>query len=242
MTVLLVDLGNSRLKWASLDGGEPGPSAAAIHRGDDMLAVLDRAWAGLSAPAKVSGASVVGAQLRARVEEWVARHWSCPVSWSVSQAEALGVTNGYHDPATLGVDRWLAMLGAWRRLHDAACVVDCGSAVTVDILDAHGQHLGGWIAPGLQMMRAALQQGADLPLADGEGFREPGRDTGAAIRNGTLLAATGLVERAMACAPKAARLVLTGGDAAELAQLLSRPYELCPDLVLEGLAGSLQGA
>ena len=206
-----------------------------------MTEVLDHAWGALDAPAAVHGASVVAVPIRAEIDAWIAHSWGCPVSWAASQPAALGVTNGYHEPARLGVDRWLALLGAWRRSPSAACVVDCGSAVTVDILDAQGRHLGGWIAPGLQMMRAALQRDTALPLAQGPAQAEPGHDTNAAIVGGTLLAAVGLVEQAMRYAPASARLLLTGGDAGEIAQHLGRPYELCPDLVLEGLAGTLEG-
>jgi type III pantothenate kinase len=242
MTVLLVDLGNSRIKWAKLEGSVLSPSAAAVHRGEDMADVLDRGWGTQEAPALVQGASVVGAPLRAAVEDWIVRRWSCPIKWVVSQAEALGVTNGYREPARLGVDRWLALLGAWRRSQTPACVVDCGSAVTIDILDTEGRHQGGWIAPGLHMMRNALRQGTDLPIVEGEGDGELGRDTESAIRNGTLQAVRGLIEQGMLHAPASARLLITGGNAAELSQQLNRPNELCPDLVLEGLAGTLEGA
>ena len=120
-------------------------------------------------------------------------------------------------------------------------MVDCGSAITVDILDTRGQHLGGMIAPGLLLMREALRQGTALPPVPGGVIDILGDDTQAAIQAGTTVALLGLIERACRQAPPNARLLLTGGDAEQLASLMAAPYELCPDLVLEGLAGTLNG-
>jgi type III pantothenate kinase len=239
---LLVDLGNSRLKWARWSGGALAPSAALVHRDRELGALLDQAWGALEAPSQVHVASVVPAAQREELADWIRSRWACPLRWAESTAEALGVHNGYDEPAQLGVDRWLALLGAWRRTCGPACVVDCGSAVTLDILDAGGRHLGGWIAPGLALMRSALQSGTGLPLVQGTGSGEPGRNTRDAILGGCLPAAAGLIAQGLRRAPEGARLLLTGGDAAQVAPHLHHPYEICPDLVLEGLAGILEGA
>lgn len=242
MNRLLIDLGNSRLKWAWLGDGPLLPSHAVLHRGLDMNAVLDQAWGELDVPVSLHGASVVSRALRATVDDWAASRWGVAVEWIDSGAQALGLQNGYEVPEQLGVDRWLAMVAAWQRKRNAACVVDCGSAITIDILDADGRHLGGWIAPGLHMMRAALVQGTALPPVAGTGSRRPGRNTAAAILNGTLQAAVGMLEQAMQQLPHEGSLLLTGGDADELAQALCRPHEIRPDLVLEGLAAIVKGA
>jgi type III pantothenate kinase len=242
MRRLLIDLGNSRLKWAWLAEDALSPSGAAVHRGQDMAAVLAQAWAGQEAPASLHGAGVAPRALRQAVDDWASRHWGREVDWVETQADYRGLRNGYHEPARLGIDRWLAMVAAWRRHQAAACVVDCGSAVTVDILDDSGGHLGGWIAPGLQLMRTALLEGTDLPPAQGEAKGEAGRDTASAILSGTLLAAVGLVDQALQLGPEGSRLLLTGGDASELARQLRHPHEICPDLVLEGLADVVKGA
>jgi type III pantothenate kinase len=242
MTSLLVDIGNSRLKWAVLSAASMSPVTAIPHRERELAAVLDQAWGELETPSRVHIACVMPEASRQAVSDWVRDHWACPLSWAVSESEALGVRNGYAEPGRLGVDRWLALLGAWRRVRSAVCVVDCGSAVTLDIVDADGQHLGGWISPGLALMRTVLQAGTDLPLVRGGGSGEPGRSTDAAIRAGTLQAIVGLIAQGMQLAPDSARLLLTGGDAAQLASQLHYPYEICPDLVLEGLAGTLEGA
>lgn len=236
---LLLDVGNSRLKWAWLDGqnlrlGAPFPSRAA-----DLVAELDAAWSALPKPSKIIGCNVAGEESRASLENWVATRWGCPCRWIVSTAQAHGVVNGYDDPARLGADRWLALIAARRFFPLPLCVADCGTAVTVDALDAAGNHLGGVIAPGLEAMRKAL------PLAvptEAETADAPplGRDTVAAVQSGILHAAAGLIGRVHAhcqtqCGQNPA-LILTGGDATRIAQVLDIPHRVEADLLLRGLA------
>jgi type III pantothenate kinase len=163
-------------------------------------------------------------------------------------ASAHGLRNAYPQPAQMGVDRWLALLGAWRRYRQACCVVDAGTAVTLDVVDDSGQHLGGYIVPGPALMRRALLAGtgriaaaAALPVPGGSGQRW-GRDTEACIALGSGRALACLVaDSVKALARGAARppvLVVTGGDAADLLVTLDTAAEHRPQLVLEGLAGA----
>jgi len=239
--ILLIDLGNTRLKWAWLAHGRLHDGGALLHRGRELGVDLDHAWARLTSPESVQVACVAPAVLRQALADWLAEHWDCPVHWAASQAAAAGVVNGYSEPEQLGVDRWLALLGAWQRVQGAVCVVDCGSAVTVDILDDQGRHLGGVIAPGLRMMRDALRRDTALPPVPDTVADTLGEDTLQAIQGGLTLALHGLVDQARRHAPPHARLLLTGGDASQLAQVIEQPCELAPDLVLEGLARSLDG-
>lgn len=238
---LLLDLGNTRLKWAWRKAGGLADGGAAAHRGRDLGALLDRHWGDLPVPSAVYAASVAPRAVADRLGEWIGQRWGCALHWAGSQAAAGAVRNGYRRPEQLGVDRWLALCAAWQRVQGAVCVVDCGSAITVDILDPHGQHLGGLIAPGLQMMRDALVAGTALTSETGPPLLGLGRDTRTGIHAGTTEALLGLIERARRQAPADARLVLTGGDASQLATVLDGRYELCPDLVLEGLAGMVVG-
>lgn len=239
---LLVDLGNTRIKWASWEDGRLSASHSLEHRDKVLGILLSEAWAELPAPRQVHLASVVSADKQQQFEQWVREHWACGLIQHESPPSQLGLHNGYAEPRRLGIDRWLAMLGAWLSARQAACVVDCGSAVTIDILDEHGEHHGGWIVPGLYMMRSALRQGTALALPAGDAKAVLGRDTESAILNGTVQAVIGLIEQALTQLPSPARLVLTGGDAQVVARQLSRTYEIHPDLVLEGLAGVLKGA
>lgn len=223
-----MDVGNTRVKYA-LDGGA---QAAVVHDGDVAAAV---AWALDDAGAvdevvlvDVTGAARSALGARA-VRELVATAACC------------GVVNGYSDPVRLGADRWAALIGARAVTPGAAFVIDAGSAVTFDVLDAGGRHLGGWIAPGLALGLAALAAGTRGARTDGPGraASEPATDTPGALRGGMRHAVLGFVERtrrtAAALVGDDAVLLLCGGDARELAPAL--PGARCvDDLVLRGLA------
>lgn len=153
-----------------------------------------------------------------------------------STAAALGVSNAYEQPERLGVDRWLSLLAAHRYYPGKRCIVDCGTAITVDILD-QGRHLGGLIAPGLATMRKSLHsETAALDAVDCSSDLHFARHTAAAITGGTLMAAIGLIRSAMQRLAGDYRLLLTGGDAELLAAKLELPLIVDRDLVLKGLS------
>ncbi|HLF97499.1 MAG TPA: type III pantothenate kinase [Methylococcaceae bacterium] len=236
---LLLDVGNSRLKWAWLDGDGLRPGTPFPSRAVDLAGAFEAAWDALPRPVKICGCNVAGEEIRAAVETWAARRWGCPCRWIVSTAEAYGVTNGYEDPARLGADRWLALIAARRFFPLPLCVADCGTAVTVDALDADGRHLGGVIAPGLEAMRSALPLAVPMDAATA-GAAPLGRNTVAAIGSGVLHAAAGLIGRVHAhCRTQWGQnpeLILTGGDAARIAAVLDIPHWVEADLLLRGLA------
>jgi type III pantothenate kinase len=238
---LLLDLGNSRLKWACWQDERLSDVDAVFYRGKDLAPLLDQVWGDLPVPAAVHGACVAPPAIRDSLVAWVSAHWGCPLHWLCTEAGDGALRNGYDEPAQLGVDRWLAMRAAWQRVGAAVCIIDCGSAITVDILDGDGRHLGGLIAPGLHLMQDALAAGTMLQATTGAMTLPLGRNTAACVRAGVTHALLGLIERARQLAPPGARLLLTGGDAAALAAGLDGPYELHPDLVLEGVAGTLAG-
>lgn len=245
--ILLVDIGNSRVKWACLSGGQMIAGLPAVHRGREPLTLWDMMWPSLPVPQRLLVATVSAPALSESLSAWTRTHWSLTPEFVRADGWALGVTNGYRQPETLGVDRWLALIGA-RQLPETCtrpiCVVDCGTALTADVLTTEGEHLGGWIAPGLVLMRrqlvmeAAALAGINLPVSrGGHGF---GRETGEAIMEGTRQACVGFVVQSLATAQQqlGARpaLVVTGGGAEELMPSLPEGARLCPDLVLRGLA------
>ena len=239
---LVLDIGNSRIKWALAgDGGLIGNSGALPHEGK-MPAGLAVAWAALEPPsAGVLGVSVAAPSLEHDIADWIEHHWACNLRWLVTPHAGGGIEIAYPQPAGLGADRWAAMVGARRRGMLPACVVDCGTAVTLDAVDGAGRHLGGVIAPGLGAMRRALTERAHRLPAVGEGeITVLATSTPEGIRGGTLLGLAalidGLVDRLVESSGLALRPLLTGGDAASLRPWLARRYEHLPDLVLEGLA------
>ena len=170
--------------------------------------------------------------------------------WRTQQVKVsdglLGLRLAYADSSQLGVDRWLAMLAAWKRFAGACVLISAGSALTVDIIDNTGQHLGGAIAPGLGRMRADLQHMSSLLNSQDEmGFNAPGSSTSECVAAGCYWACLGLVHEALRRAPETSKLVLSGGDAHILQKALSAPhcigkqYEkwvLADRLVLHGMA------
>jgi len=237
---LLVDLGNSRLKWASSAAGQWRPGVAA-YRGVEMDELLEQTWSELPLPQVAVMAAVAADADREALERWIEGRWRIPVHSVRARPELAGVVNRYRDPAALGPDRWAALIGARAELpEDAVCVVDCGTAVTVDALTADGQFAGGVIFPGLALLRESLKAGtAGLRAAEGNEASCLALSTADGIAAGTLYGLAGAIERVCGEFERAlgepAKLVMTGGDADHIAALLLRPALRVPDLVLKGL-------
>lgn len=236
---LLVDLGNTRLKWATVD---PGWRSGAVALGAGALpSVLDDIWGDFVAPSVVAVVSVAPPATNDLLEKWVRERWRMDVHIARSQTEQLGVTNRYRDPAALGADRWLALIGARAEFPESAvCVVDCGTAVTIDALTADGDFAGGVIFPGLALLRKTLTAGtANIRAADGDELSCLARATGDAVAAGTLYGLAGAIERVCQefedALTQSMKLVITGGDADRIAAHLKRPARRLPDLVLKGL-------
>lgn len=247
MAKLLVDLGNTRLKIARSSVGRLHRMRAIEHRGSERrLAAALRASAGKVDEVVV--VSVAGAALEGRLRRVVSRLLQVPIRFVRSTTAAAGVTIGYREPWRLGADRWVALVGARSvaARSRAVLVVDVGTAMTIDLVDGVGQHRGGAIVPGPELMMRALltkTRGIRVRAAAARQQRSAGLfadNTRAAIEAGALHAAAGLIERAVLAARdllgSRPQLVLTGGAADQLVPLLNCPVELVPDLVLRGLA------
>ena len=237
---LLLDLGNTRLKWALCEGAD-WCARGAVGWDSDVAAALREAWRELPAPAEATGASVVDAAREATVAAAVHACWPLDTFWLRTPAEACGVRNAYDEPQRLGVDRFLAMVAAYAAGHAPCILAGVGTALTLDALAADGRHLGGLIAPGPQLMQQALV-GATVrvrPERPGE-VLDAAANTADAVASGCWQAAAALIERfarrmgpALGGAPA---LRLGGGDAAALLPLLELPAVLAEDGVLHGLA------
>jgi type III pantothenate kinase len=247
MAYLLIDIGNTFLKWGTYSRGTPGARALAHERTIasgrvllEEISMVTKEWRRQPLPeavviSNVAGTAVVNPVLRA-LEVWP----DAPEAhWIVSRAEQCGVKNGYLNPAALGCDRWAALIGARALLGErAALVVVCGTATTMDLLTADGHFLGGGIMPGLGLMVRALHQNtATLPDAQGDYVDYP-RQTVDAIASGCMHAQAGAVERLFFLHKRHhpdLRCILSGGAARTLGPRLTIDFTYHEHLVLEGL-------
>jgi len=190
------------------------------------------------------GCFVAGEGVKRRVEEQLELWHHIEPSWVVSSAHACGVTNGYEHPNRLGVDRWVALIGARHRVlgHGVArpaLVVMVGTAVTVDALDETGRFLGGLILPGFGLMLRALEMGtAGLKAPTGDVVDFP-TNTSDALMSGGAHSIAGAIERVhrklLARTGQEPMLIMTGGAAVKLAPITDLAFELVDSLIFEGL-------
>lgn len=236
---LLVDCGNTRLKWAYA-GADPWQAQALVHAGASLADIAVRAWKEAPRPDSVWVACVAGEPLCGTLAQVLEKRFGLVPRFIRAEHEAGGVKNRYARPEQLGADRWAALIGARALTDDVCVVVDCGTAVTLDALNASGEFVGGVIVPGLKLARASLAHATPaLNVAPGDADSCLARATADAIAAGTRYGIAGAIERIVREFEQAlgpAALVVTGGDAALFAPLLSHPVRHEPDLVLHGLA------
>jgi type III pantothenate kinase len=243
VTLLLVDIGNSRVKWARCEGGVLGAQRSAAHA--DWQAAEWHAAVFEGGPVeRVLAASVAGGASIAALDAATRVATGRGIERVTTGREAAGVVNGYADPALLGVDRWLAAIGAYRRVQGACVVADIGTAATIDVVAADGRHRGGYIVPGPRLMMASLLTGTS-DLASFSAVSPPGAaaqfadNTRDAIERGCRVALAAWVERCLRDAATlvgtAPRLLLTGGAVPDILPYLAPGGEQVPDLVLRGL-------
>ena len=247
--IAVFDIGNSRIKWARF---EPPAANALIELQDrgalahDGSALPAAEWQAWPAPAAILVSSVAAEPVWRQLRDWCERHWQQTPQRLIAPARGCGLENAYAQPQTLGSDRWAAMVAARHLLPEAFCVIDCGTAVTLDFVDADGRHRGGYIVPGIRLMQQGLARGTAVPaMPEVSGAAPeplaPGTSTRQCVEKGSIMAIAGLVEKA--CERQAFSCLLTGGDAAVLAAALEHPARVEPDLVLLGLAwiATMQG-
>ncbi|VAX12851.1 Pantothenate kinase type III, CoaX-like [hydrothermal vent metagenome] len=252
----LFDIGNSRIKWAWFEQSQkPAKGPFSLHDiggaghaecpFDEMAAVN---WTDWPRPEEIVVSSVGADEHWRQLRDWCSQHWRQQPVRVTSVAEGYDICNAYARPDELGSDRWAAIIGAHHLRHTNTCVIDCGTAITVDFLDAAGRHLGGYIIPGLELMQQSLAQRTDAIqlLSQSSGSEsgrcrtEPGSSTAACIEHGLLLTITSLIE--VGCKKmeiqtgKLFHCLLTGGNAEQLAPCLGKGVAFEPHLVLQGLA------
>lgn len=241
---LLVDVGNSRIKWAVLSSTGLGPQHADSYHGWSEVQLRARVLIPAGPVGRVLVASVAAAPFNDLIRRAVGACGELEPEFLQSAAAGGGVRNAYRNPAQLGVDRWAALIGARSLERRACCIVDVGTAATIDGLDADGRHLGGLIVPGPDLMITSLMrrtseiaQRADSGHFDDSFFAD---NTLGAVYQGAVQALAALIERATTAIRSrtgaAPALILTGGAADRVRKLLDAELRWVPDLVLRGLA------
>ncbi len=249
---LLVDAGNTRVKWVWVDAGgavttidaaQQHAEAYAAHElpQDGVVRVLLRLLT-LREPVQVVLVHVLGEALSAALRALFAQR-RCLFFLVNTEAARYGIRSAYTHPAHLGADRWVALVAAqFIAQARPAIVIDCGTAVTVDALTAEGQHPGGLILPGLDLLSDALLRRTQAPQMASSDFTRPvilAQDTAKGIGSGCLFTLVGAIEGI--CRRMRKRLsgepvyILCGGDAVRIHPHLDDHYQLEPALVMTGL-------
>lgn len=245
MTVVL-DIGNARMKWG-LAKDQTVSSTGSVFHGEVAEDAVARFIAAFPAGTdRVVATNVADASLEQQVADAVRIAWNIEVEWITTSRSLLGVTCAYDEPERMGSDRWVAIIAAHNASNDAVCVIDAGTAVTFDAVDASGRHLGGLIMAGPRLAAGALDRrtsniGETLPSeAPARGTGVFGRSTDAAVANGAMLALSAALSKAIEIVANefdtSPEVVLAGGEATGLLPWLETEVQYREHLVLEGLA------
>ncbi|MCF6282520.1 MAG: type III pantothenate kinase [Candidatus Polarisedimenticolaceae bacterium] len=238
---LLLDVGNSRLKWALYCDQNLGTTGTVLHNGN-LTEALHSVLAELPPPNEVFAGNVMGGDSDDLISRFSFEQWNITTQIIKTQACAFGVENGYIIPERLGVDRWLALIAAHHLYKSTLLIVDAGSATTFDALTAAGKHLGGLILPGLELMQESLLSKTSIPRVEFTVTETLfASDTAEAVSGAAIQSTVALIERlhstlkeSTGCIP---HLILTGGNASVVGAQLTEQKEVFyePDLVMKGL-------
>ena len=243
--ILEVDAGNSRIKWRLLSSDSGVVQSRGVFANKDLdfwLKELDQ----ISQIKKIRVSSVAGQYALKQMSAYFSQR-----NWAFIEAQTAkktaGVTCAYTDPSTLGVDRWMGIVAAYNQFRSPCIIVDAGSAVSIDIIDGNGLHLGGYIMPGFEMGLQAILAGTSNVRVERLDFKEPmsfmpGHSTEQCLVRGQLLAVKSMVEHifvGMQAKKIIPEIVLTGGNGEQLVGVIDGFVHFESELVLNGLKFSI---
>ena len=240
MLTVLIDIGNSSAKLGVADSGfdtvarcDREPSA--IVDSVNTLRLEHGGQPTTSDDLRIVVASVADESFDAELAALVAERLGCELHFCQTPTAGFGITNSYDEPQRMGVDRWLALIAAWSSCPEALLVFDAGTALTCDVVAVNGQHLGGYIIPGSQLMELALRRDTKrIRYDDSQPVTlDAGNTTAACVSSGIWMALVGAISALQQRYPDH-RSILTGGDGQALIDL-GIVAEWRPHLVLEGL-------
>lgn len=237
MSVLLIDRGNTRLKWQLKQLDQVVESGVGL-KNESLSTIFNNL--DINAISNIFVASVANQTFNDELAAWAITN-DLPKPNFISSPEAgFGVINGYEECFQLGVDRWLAMIAAYNKLSGNLCVVDVGTALTIDIVLNNGEHLGGYIVPGSELQIKALLANTDkIQTGSDKDVMFVGKNTSQAVKSGVKRMLSALVTQTIidwdSKLSEPVNLVMTGGGAKELSLSLTIPYLIEKDLVFDGL-------
>jgi len=247
--ILLVDVGNSSVKWSvsvSSNTNDLSQMQQQYYPENIANSFFTKCWDKLEKPAKVLVSCVADKKVLYTLNNTVEQLWGIEAQEITALNEVSGFVNAYLEPSDLGSDRWCAMIGANEIIKSDFIVADCGSAITIDVVSNHeknvSRHLGGYILPGLEMMKHSLgTQTADVTvdLEHTKTTLSPSNTTIGCVNSAVYLSAVTLIETVFEQQLKQSdgvQCLLTGSDAVLLSEFLTIDYILLPDLVLRGLS------
>ncbi|VVQ36347.1 Type III pantothenate kinase [Pseudomonas fluorescens] len=242
--ILELDCGNSFIKWRVLDADVRRVVGEGVVDSDLALLESLKALKGLALKF-CRLVSVRTAEETSALISLLTEAFGVSVVCAAPSREMSGVRNGYEEFERLGLDRWLAMLGGFQLASGACLVLDFGTAVTADFISRDGEHLGGFICPGMPLMRNQLRthtrriRYGDLAAERALESLVPGRTTVEAVERGCSLMLRGFVltqlELARSYWGGDFAVFLTGGDADLVSEIVPEA-RVVPDLVFVGLA------
>jgi len=246
--MLAIDIGNSRIKWAVFYEGELSSYQAVEYSDDTLASVLEKEDLPISENS-VMISNVAGERVKFVLMEFLISKQCTDFMFAETRSEQCQVINSYETVSNMGVDRWLAMLAAYhsktRKKNEAVCVIDCGTAITIDVVSEKGVHLGGLIMPGYQLMVSALM-GRTSEIRQGFGMGQDidmnsllGKSTSECVPLGCShmvnSGISGIVDNLIKSHQGELRCLVTGGDGESVMNKLNCKADYVSHLVLEGL-------
>jgi len=238
---LLLDIGNSSVNWAMEEQEQFISDGVFSYDKNNFENNLQKNLLLSQKPSNIMVSNVAGSEVFLSLNSWVKKHWHQEIWQPCVTARFKELKNCYSDTQQMGIDRWLAMVAGWDKYQSALCVVACGTALTIDAIDMDGNHLGGYIIPGIELMQRALiinTERINISVQN-QAFLDYAKNTQNAVNNGILLATVAMIDRVVNklsndsnCNPKC---IISGGMAELIKPLLEYSFEHEPNLVLCGL-------
>lgn len=239
---ILLDIGNSSINWALQEQAEFTSTGVFHYKKNNLEQGLQENLLPFAAPTDVLVSNVAGDEVFNVLNDWVKKQWQ-QACWQPSVSSHFKkLKNSYCEPQQMGIDRWLAMVTSWEKYQSALFLVGCGTALTIDLITIEGEHLGGYIVPGVELMQQALVNRTEKinVVVKNKVSLAYANDTQTAVNNGAFLATVSMIDRTLdqfmrefSCEPKC---IISGGMAELIQPLLNDPFEYEPNLVLKGLS------